>query len=210
MQEASKKARGSKAKLFVIATVFIVSFALLPQAFADMASSDEELKVLGVGRIQSQAYTTATVSAQERFLTDDESSAADGSAFGRLATPLQREIAVPEVVYPADMGVALSGGWQSSAASAYGVGFIGGNTADGVKLTKESMNVAVDVSMQSLLGRTIEISYGGKTIRATVDDTGPLFSAGRALDLQPGLWKAFGAKSENEWGVRVVEWRVVG
>jgi len=209
VQEARKRVSGRRATLCVFVTVFILSFGLLPQAFADFSPPEEGLKVLGVGRIQNQAYITATVTTEERFSTEDSSLSVDESTVDKLATPLEREIPMPEVILPADIGVALSGEWQSGLASAYGEGFIGDDTAHGVKLTKESMGVAVDDSMDVLLGRTIEISYGGESIVTTITDTGPLFSNGRALDLQPGLWKAFGADSEKHWGVRSVDWRLV-
>jgi hypothetical protein len=32
---------------------------------------------------------------------------------------------------------------------------------------------------------------------------------GRSLDLQPGVWRAFGFASEFDWGVRTVNWRVI-
>ena len=69
------------------------------------------------------------------------------------------------------------------------------------------MTVAVPASQRYLLGRTVEIRYGGKTITATVTDTGGFAGYGRVLDLAGGCWKAFGFSSCYDWGVRAVQYR---
>jgi rare lipoprotein A (peptidoglycan hydrolase) len=99
--------------------------------------------------------------------------------------------------------------WQRGLASAYGPSNAGTYTATGVMLTDNSAGVAVPAGKRYLLGKTVEIQYNGMTITAVVNDTGGLAGGSRALDLQPGVWKAFGFTSENQWGVRYVSWRVV-
>jgi len=99
--------------------------------------------------------------------------------------------------------------WQTGLATAYGQGFYGRKTTSGAILTADSFGVAVPVSQSYLLGSTLEISWGGKTLRVLVNDTGTFDVYGRSLDLQPGVWKAFGFSDEYQWGVRVVKWRVV-
>ena len=42
---------------------------------------------------------------------------------------------------------------------------------------------------------------------ATVVDCGDMAGGSRALDLQPGVFKALGFKSCNDWGVREVSYR---
>ena len=72
------------------------------------------------------------------------------------------------------------------------------------------MGVAVPLSWpnaRSYLGRQVEISYGGSTVVATVNDLGGMGGGSRSLDLQPGVWKAFGASSCFDWGVRTVSYR---
>ncbi len=60
---------------------------------------------------------------------------------------------------------------------------------------------------RSYFGRTVEISYGGKTVYAVVNDCGYMGGGSRVLDLQPGVWKAFGFSSCAEWGLRTVSYR---
>lgn len=104
-------------------------------------------------------------------------------------------------------------GWKTGAASAYGSesdGTLGGRTATGAIVTESSMGVAIPLSWsncRSYLGRQVEISYGGMTVIATVNDLGGMGGGSRSLDLQPGVWKAFGANSCFDWGVRTVSYR---
>ena len=105
-----------------------------------------------------------------------------------------------------------SDGWHSGEASAYGStsdGTLGEATATGAIVTQSSMGVAVSMSMpnyRDYLGRSVEISYGGRTVVATVNDCGG-FGGSRVLDLQPGVWSALGASSCEDWGVRTVSYR---
>ena len=109
----------------------------------------------------------------------------------------------------ASQDVETDGEWMCGLASAYDVdNNTGGSaTASGSILTSDSVTVAVPVSQRYLLGRTVEIRYGGKTITATVTDTGGFASYGRVLDLAGGCWKAFGFSSCHDWGVRAVQYR---
>lgn len=105
------------------------------------------------------------------------------------------------------------GGWKTGSASAYGStsdGTLGKATASGALVTETSMGVAVPLSWpnaRSYLGRQVEISCGGSTVVATVNDLGSMGGGSRSLDLQPGVWKAFGASSCFDWGVRTVSYR---
>ena len=105
--------------------------------------------------------------------------------------------------------VETDGEWMRGLASAYDVDNNTGGTAtaSGAILTSDSVTVAVPASQYYLLGRTVEIRYGGKTITATVTDTGGFASYGRVLDLAGGCWKAFGFSSCYDWGVRAVQYR---
>lgn len=109
----------------------------------------------------------------------------------------------------ASQDVETDGEWMCGLASAYDVdNNTGGSaTASGSILTSDSVTVAVPASQRYLLGRTVEIRYGGKTITATVTDTGGFASYGRVLDLAGGCWKAFGFSSCYDWGVRAVQYR---
>lgn len=107
------------------------------------------------------------------------------------------------------------GTWSSGVASAYAVAtnddgkgnFGVTDTASGVDLSDNGITVAVPESQSSLLGRVVEICYNDKVVIATVTDTGGFAQYGRALDLAPGVYKAFGVSSYEEWGTRTVHYR---
>ena len=108
-----------------------------------------------------------------------------------------------------------SSGWSSGIASAYGGSTDSSvsnpcRTATGDICDDNSMGVAIPMSWKnyrSYFGRTVEISYGGKTVLATVNDCGGMGSGSRVLDLQPGVFKAFGFSSCDAWGLRTVSYR---
>ena len=57
------------------------------------------------------------------------------------------------------------------------------------------------------LGKTILINYGGMTVLAKINDICALI--GRDLDLEPGVFWAFGFKSCADWGIRSISYRVL-
>lgn len=110
-----------------------------------------------------------------------------------------------------------SKGWTSGLASAYGGSSDPytpnpGTTATGAVCDDNSMGVAIPVSWpnrSSYYGRAVEIKYGGKTVVATINDCGGLSGGARHLDLQPGVFKAFGFSTCQAWGVRTVSYRIL-
>lgn len=106
-------------------------------------------------------------------------------------------------------------GWLVGVASAYGGSSDPytpnpGITATGAVCDDSSMGVAVPMSLpnyRSYFGRTVEISYGGMTVYAVVNDCGSMGGGSRALDLQPGVVKAFGFGDCYAWGLRTVSYR---
>ncbi|WP_246599789.1 coiled-coil domain-containing protein [Gordonibacter massiliensis (ex Traore et al. 2017)] len=106
-------------------------------------------------------------------------------------------------------------GWSTGVASAYGGSTDPytpnpGTTATGDTCDDWSMGVAVPMAWPrywQYYGRTVEISYMGMTVLATVNDCGYMGGGSRSLDLQPGVWKAFGFSSCNDWGLRTVNYR---
>lgn len=105
--------------------------------------------------------------------------------------------------------------WSKGVASAYGGATDPytknpATTATGAVCDDNSMGVAVPMAWSKYwkyYGRTVEISYGGMTVLATVNDCGGMGGGSRVLDLQPGVWKAFGFKSCSDWGLRTVSYR---
>lgn len=106
-------------------------------------------------------------------------------------------------------------GWSTGSASAYsretnddGEGNFGvSTTASGIPLDNTTPTVAVPQSQRSLLRSMVEIFYRGKLVEAQVTDTGGFAKYGRVLDLSPAVWRAFGAISIYDWGVRTVWYR---
>lgn len=111
----------------------------------------------------------------------------------------------------------VSKGWKTGVASAYGGKSDPntpnpGRTANGSICNDNSMGVAVPMSWsnyRSYFGHAIEIKYGGKTVVATINDCGSMGGGSRSLDLQPGVFKAFGYKTCQAWGLRTVSYRIL-
>lgn len=150
----------------------------------------------------------------ELALKEDEAKALVDEASARVDEAEQKRLeelaalAAPSGPVFATEGT-IDGSWQLGFASAYSFADNDGwdATASGIPLDWTSYTVAVPISQRYLLGRSVEISYSGVSLVATVTDVGGFESYGRALDLAPGVWKAFGANNVNEWGVRQVAYR---
>ena len=106
-------------------------------------------------------------------------------------------------------------GWSTGIASAYGGSTDPytpnpGTTATGAVCDDWSMGVAVPMAWPrywQYYGRTVEISYGGMTVLATVNDCGYMGGGSRVLDLRPGVRKGSGLSTCNDWGLRTVSYR---
>ena len=104
--------------------------------------------------------------------------------------------------------------WQTGLASAYGgesddLTPNPSKTATGTICDDWSVGVAVPMTWDTsqYYGRYVEISYEGQSIIAPVVDCGDMDGGRRALDLQPGVFKAFGCYTCDDWGVREVLYR---
>lgn len=106
--------------------------------------------------------------------------------------------------------------WRSGPASAYGGSTDKstpnpGLTATGTICDDWSVGVAVPMAWgpSKYYGKKVEISYDGRSIIAPVVDCGGMNGGQRHLDLQPGVFKAFGCSSCSDWGVREVSYRFI-
>lgn len=155
-------------------------------------------------QIAAQAAAEAAAQAQTEAQTQAQSQAASSPA---ASAPAASTPSNPSATDGSE--VKSDGEWMIGMASAYSVDSnTGGNaTASGDELTDDSMSVAVPLSQRYLLGRSVQIRYGGKTITAVVNDVGGFAAYGRVLDLAGGCWKAFGCSSASDWGVRAVQYR---
>ncbi len=110
-----------------------------------------------------------------------------------------------------------SEGWQTGVASAYGGSSDPytpnpGRTATGAVCDDDSMGVAVPMVWSNYwqyYGHAVEISYGGRSVIATINDCGYMGGGSRSLDLQPGVFKALGFSTCQAWGVRTVSYRIL-
>ena len=161
------------------------------QAQTSMTEAQTALDELNA-QIAAQAAAEAAAQAQAQAQTQAQSQAVSGSS---------QAASSPAAGAPSARMIGM--------ASAYSVDSnTGGNaTASGDELTDDSMSVAVPLSQRYLLGRSVQIRYGGKTITAVVNDVGGFAAYGRVLDLAGGCWKAFGCSSASDWGVRAVQYR---
>lgn len=178
------------------------------QAQTSMTEAQTALDELNA---QIAAQAAAEAAAQAQAQTQAQSQAASGSSQAASSPAASAPSASTPSNPSATDGseVKSDGEWMIGMASAYSVGSnTGGNaTASGDELTDDSMSVAVPLSQRYLLGRSVQIRYGGKTITAVVNDVGGFAAYGRVLDLAGGCWKAFGCSSASDWGVRAVQYR---
>ncbi|MBR3159125.1 MAG: hypothetical protein IKF14_08490 [Atopobiaceae bacterium] len=82
-------------------------------------------------------------------------------------------------------------------------------TASGIPLDESVPTVAMPISIDParFYGSMIQIEYEGMTVIATVTDCGGMGGGSRGLDLTPAVFRAFGAETGDEWGLREVRYR---
>ncbi len=119
----------------------------------------------------------------------------------------------PEPEADTEYSASDAGNWISCIASAYS---IADNTppgstatASGIPLDESVPTVAMPISSNpaQFYGSMIQIEYNGMTVIATVTDCGGMGGGSRGLDLTPAVFRAFGAGSCDEWGLREVRYR---
>lgn len=171
--------------------------------------------------LQQAADRMAAEQAAEQAATSDNATTVDREDVVPPSAPVQpNPDPVPDAGGSGSGGSGSGGGssesgWKTGIASAYGGSTDPytpnpGTTATGAVCDDWSMGVAVPMAWpnyRSYFGRTVEISYNGKTVYATVNDCGGMGGGSRSLDLQPGVWKAFGYSSCQAWGLRTVNYR---
>ncbi len=187
------------------------------QAQASLESAQSALSQLNA-QIAAQAAAEAAAKAAEEAASQEAANAESGEAAttgsesssnnsGSSSSSSSSSTSNPSATDGTE--VETDGEWMIGYASAYSLADnTGGDaTASGEILTDDSMTVAVPLSQRYLLGRTVQIRYGGKTVTATVNDVGGFAKYGRVLDLAGGVWKSFGYDSPTAWGVRAVQYR---
>ena len=166
--------------------------------------------------LQKEAEQMAAAEAAEQPAISNDANTIDREDAVDPGTPVQPDPApAPAPDAGSGSGGSSESGWKTGIASAYGGSTDPytpnpGRTATGAVCDDWSMGVAVPMAWpnyRSYFGRTVEISYNGRTVYATVNDCGGMGGGSRSLDLQPGVWKAFGYSSCQAWGLRSVSYR---
>ena len=198
----------------LIMAMTVVAFCSVGQA---QGSKQEDSSTLGLGSSRAQAVDTQQLSSAQRASgVADASSSVDGVTVTEAADATeatQRSITVKDpdpVVVP----IAVDDTNALAKQKANEVCTLdplptAPRVASGIALTHQSVTVAVPEDKSYLVGSICEICYNGKVVIATVTDTGGFAKYGRALDLAPGVYKAFGASSYTDWGTRNVYYRFI-
>lgn len=193
---------------------------------AEKVVSDASAKVSSIKEEQAQAQLAALQAQAEEMKKKEEAKQAAAAASSNNTQTSSKWNTDTDRNQTANTNTSSSGnsgsssssaGWKTGAASAYGGSSDKGTpnpgtTATGAICNDTSMGVAVPLSWpncRSYLGRAVEIKYGGKTVIATINDLGNMGGGSRALDLQPGVFKAFGFSTCQAWGVRTVSYRIL-
>nr|WP_307739159.1 hypothetical protein [uncultured Parolsenella sp.] len=168
---------------------------------------EEQKAAEAAAAAQAQAEAAAAQQAQADAQTAQSQQAQSQEAQTNSSGSSQASNASSSSSSESSDGVKDDGEWMIGSASAYSPSGSSSITASGEPLTMDSMTVAVPISQRYLLGRSVQIRWNGKTVTARVTDVGGFAGYGRALDLAPGVWKAFGFSSTGSWGVRTVQYR---
>lgn len=150
---------------------------------------------------EEAAATTAQMQQQGSVSYSNGSSQGSNAGNAGSANP-SSSTQQPSGTGGSSSGTTSTSSWKSGVASYYGIGdgFMGGTTASGAIVTESSMGVAM---LNVPLGTYVEISYGGRSVIAVVNDRGP-YVHGRVIDMQPAVARALGFLSV---GVGTVQYR---
>ena len=176
-----------------VAIMVAVVFAVTHVGPARAAIGTDDVAAIGVGDLSSTAQLSSD--AAGKFAEAETPATTTDLTSSSTRTGYVVKTIGPSEAGSVSAGVAMDGdnvvvtrdeGWQQGTASAYTLACNDGYdaTASGTKLTEDSM-----------------------TVTAKVTDTGGFAPLGRDLDLAGGVWRAFGATSTDNWGVRTVSYR---
>lgn len=210
--EQGKKLEELEAKRAEAESVLSEANSKLSNAQSDQAARLEALKQKAE-ELADQGIASEPVVVEDADTVDREPVVPDGPVVENPdpAPPTQDPSPSPDP--SPDPGIS----WSTGVASAYGGSTDPGTpnpgtTASGAVCDDYSMGVAIPMAWPrywEYYGRTVEISYNGQTVLATINDCGNMGGGSRSLDLQPGVWKAFGFSSCLDWGLRTVSYRIL-
>lgn len=174
-------------------------------AQAQMAAraQSEDAAEAEAARKAAEEAAAATAQMQQQGSVSSSSGSSQGSNAGSAGNAGSgSSTQQPSGTGGSSSGTTSTSSWKSGVASYYGIGdgFMGGTTASGAIVTESSMGVAM---LNVPLGTYVEISYGGRSVIAVVNDRGP-YVHGRVIDMQPAVARALGFLSV---GVGTVQYR---
>ena len=169
---------------------------------AACAQSEDAAEAEAARKAAEEAAATTAQMQQQSSVSNSNGSSQGSNAGNAGSANSSSSTQQPSGTGGSSSGTTSTSSWKSGVASYYGIGdgFMGGTTASGAIVTESSMGVAM---LNVPLGTYVEISYGGRSVIAVVNDRGP-YVHGRVIDMQPAVARALGFLSV---GVGTVQYR---
>lgn len=169
---------------------------------AARAQSEDAAEAEAARKAAEEAAATTSQMQQQGSVSSSNGSSQGSNAGNAGNASSGSSTQQPSGTGSSSSGATSASSWKSGVASYYGIGdgFMGGTTASGAIVTESSMGVAM---LNVPLGTYVEISYGGRSVIAVVNDRGP-YVHGRVIDMQPAVARALGFLSV---GVGTVQYR---
>lgn len=169
---------------------------------AARAQSEDAAEAEAARKAAEEAAATTAQMQQQGSVSNSNGSSQGSNAGSAGSAGSGSSTQQPSGTGGSSSGTTSTSSWKSGVASYYGIGdgFMGGTTASGTIVTESSMGVAM---LNVPLGTYVEISYGGRSVIAVVNDRGP-YVHGRVIDMQPAVARALGFLSV---GVGTVQYR---
>lgn len=169
---------------------------------AARAQSEDAAEAEAARKAAEEAAATTAQMQQQGSVSNSNGSSQGSNAGSAGSAGSGSSTQQPSGIGGSSSGTTSTSSWKSGVASYYGIGdgFMGGTTASGAIVTESSMGVAM---LNVPLGTYVEISYGGRSVIAVVNDRGP-YVHGRVIDMQPAVARALGFLSV---GVGTVQYR---
>lgn len=169
---------------------------------AACAQSEDAAEAEAARKAAEEAAATTAQMQQQGSVSNSNGSSQGSNAGSAGSANSSSSTQQPSGTGGSSSGTTSTSSWKSGVASYYGIGdgFMGGTTASGAIVTESSMGVAM---LNVPLGTYVEISYGGRSVIAVVNDRGP-YVHGRVIDMQPAVARALGFLSV---GVGTVQYR---
>lgn len=169
---------------------------------AARAQSEDAAEAEAARKAAEEAAATTAQMQQQGSVSNSNGSSQGSNAGNAGSASSSSSTQQPSGTGGSSSATTSTSSWKSGVASYYGIGdgFMGGTTASGAIVTESSMGVAM---LNVPLGTYVEISYGGRSVIAVVNDRGP-YVHGRVIDMQPAVARALGFLSV---GVGTVQYR---